>query len=130
MGERELDRAEAWGDGWRAGWEAAWAQFEAESAVQVGSVSVSAGQAREVDAGRKRGVWYAESESVQWVPPDVARAPAAPPVSGERLDDSGQAAKAVREEYRKVIGLAADKYRGAFLADVILDAIADKRWQR
>jgi len=86
MGERELDRAEAWGDGWRAGWEAAWTQMEAESAVQVGSVSVSAGQARGVDAAREH--------------------------HATRIRDA----------------FFGD--HGYHLADAILDAIADKRWQR
>jgi hypothetical protein len=87
MGERERDRAEAWGDGWRAGWEAAWAQMEAESAVQVGSVSVSAGQARAMDDRALRIV--------------------------EALEAVG------------IGGAAADD-----IADAIIDAIADKRWQR
>jgi len=96
MSERERDRAEAWGDGWRAGWEAAWAQLEAESAVQVGSVSVSAGQARDRD---------------------IARA--------ERAQHAARIALALGD----VLGDAVSRTRCDWFAEVVLDAIEDKRWR-
>jgi len=147
-----------------AGIEDGRAQAAAESAVQVGSVSISAGQAREVDSGGRlrlfrvgdrvrvvagvhdtRGVWGREGvvsrvefgafivdslgQELACLPgelehapaPDVARAPEPPPVSGDhyalRIVEALEAAG--------MSSATADD-----IADAILDAIADKRWQR
>jgi hypothetical protein len=75
---------DAWEDGWSAGYAAA--RDEAQ-AVQVGSVSVSAGQAREVDAAREH--------------------------HATRIRDAFFSENVAHH-----------------LANAILDAIADKRWQR